>query len=126
MRTWGKQRGQTLIEYALLIAFIAIIAIAILTVLGRKTRDVFVTVESSLVTSSESTYGQPPPAPWWQPYLMGRYQQYLAGGESPQSAFNRAMADLAGEASRQGLGFREMRGLAGEATQWFAGQMDGP
>lgn len=44
--------GQTLIEYGLLTAIISVVAIAILTVLGRKTRDVYVTVSESMTTQA--------------------------------------------------------------------------
>jgi len=44
--------GQTLIEYGLLTALISVVAIAILTVLGRKTRDVYVTVNSAMTTQA--------------------------------------------------------------------------
>ena len=49
-RLFVEEEGQTLIEYGLLTALISVVAIAILTVLGRKTRDVYATVNSSLVT----------------------------------------------------------------------------
>jgi len=50
-RLFAEEEGQTLIEYGLLTALIAVVAIAILSVLGRKTKDVFVTVNDSMVTS---------------------------------------------------------------------------
>jgi len=50
-RLFNEEEGQTLIEYGLLTALIAIVAIAILSVLGRKTKDVFVTVNDKMVTS---------------------------------------------------------------------------
>ena len=51
-RLFREEEGQTLIEYGLLTALIAVVAIAILSVLGRKTKDVFVTVNDSMVTTS--------------------------------------------------------------------------
>ncbi len=51
-RLFAEEEGQTLIEYGLLTALIAVVAIAILTVLGRKTRDVYSTVQDSMVTRS--------------------------------------------------------------------------
>jgi pilus assembly protein Flp/PilA len=51
-RLWFEEEGQTLIEYGLLVALIAIVAIAILSVLGRKIRDEFTTVNGAMVTSS--------------------------------------------------------------------------
>ncbi|HIE53319.1 MAG TPA: Flp family type IVb pilin [Armatimonadetes bacterium] len=50
-RLFVGEEGQTLIEYGLLVALIAIVCIAILTVLGRKTKDVFITIEQSMVTT---------------------------------------------------------------------------
>ncbi|MBI5832305.1 MAG: Flp family type IVb pilin [Armatimonadetes bacterium] len=50
-RLFNEEEGQTLIEYGLLTALIAIVAIAILSVLGRKTKDVFVTVNDKMVTN---------------------------------------------------------------------------
>ncbi|MCC7493211.1 MAG: Flp family type IVb pilin [Fimbriimonadaceae bacterium] len=51
-RLFGEEDGQTLIEYGLLTALISIVAIAILTVLGRKTKDVYTTVNDSMRTKS--------------------------------------------------------------------------
>jgi len=51
-RLCHDENGQTLVEYGLLAALIAIVAIAILTVLGRKARDTFTTVNDHMVTSS--------------------------------------------------------------------------
>jgi pilus assembly protein Flp/PilA len=50
-RLFVEEEGQTLIEYGLLTALISVVAIAILTVLGRKTRDVYVTVNDSMTTA---------------------------------------------------------------------------
>jgi pilus assembly protein Flp/PilA len=50
-RLFVEEEGQTLIEYGLLTALIAIVAIAILAVLGRKVKDTFVTVNTGLVTT---------------------------------------------------------------------------
>lgn len=52
VRLWCEEDGQTLIEYGLLAALLAIVSIAILTVLGRKVKDSYTTVNNSLVTSS--------------------------------------------------------------------------
>jgi len=51
-RLFVEEEGQTLIEYGLLTALIAVVAIAILSVLGRKTKDVFVTVNDKMTTTS--------------------------------------------------------------------------
>lgn len=52
-RLFCEDEGQTLIEYGLLTALISVVAIAILTVLGRKTRDVYVTVNDSMQTNAD-------------------------------------------------------------------------
>lgn len=51
-RLFVEEEGQTLIEYGLLTALISVVAIAILTVLGRKTKDVYVTVNDSMTTKA--------------------------------------------------------------------------
>jgi Flp pilus assembly pilin Flp len=51
-RLFIEEEGQTLIEYGLLTALIAVVAIAILSVLGRTTRDVYVTVSSGMTTAA--------------------------------------------------------------------------
>ncbi len=51
-RLFIEEEGQTLIEYGLLTALISVVAIAILTVLGRRTRDVYVTVNDKMTTKS--------------------------------------------------------------------------
>lgn len=51
-RLWVEEDGQTLVEYGLLAALLAIVSIAILTVMGRKVRDSFTTVNDRLVTSA--------------------------------------------------------------------------
>lgn len=51
-KLWREQDGQTLIEYGLLAALLAIVTIAILTVLGRKVKDSFTTVNDQMVTSA--------------------------------------------------------------------------
>ncbi len=51
-RLFHDEEGQTLIEYGLLTALISVVAIAILTVLGRKTKDVYVTVNDSMTTQA--------------------------------------------------------------------------
>ena len=51
-RLWSEDEGQTLVEYGLLAALSAIVSMAILTVVGRKVRDRFTTVNDRLVTSA--------------------------------------------------------------------------
>ncbi len=47
-----EEDGQTLVEYGLLAALLAIVSIAILTVLGRKVKDTYTTVNDRMVTSA--------------------------------------------------------------------------
>ncbi|MBI5831155.1 MAG: Flp family type IVb pilin [Armatimonadetes bacterium] len=51
-RLFAEEEGQTLIEYGLLTALIAVVAISILSVLGRKVSDTFTTVNENMTTSS--------------------------------------------------------------------------
>ena len=51
-RLRDNEEGQTLVEYGLLAALLAIVSIAILTVLGRKVKDSFTTVNDNMVTSA--------------------------------------------------------------------------
>lgn len=54
------QRGQTILEYALLIALLAVVAIVILRVLGNGVKDVYVTVNDAMITSSGDSVASPP------------------------------------------------------------------
>lgn len=47
-----EEEGQTLVEYGLLVSLIALVVIAILTVLGQKVRNLFVTVNSNITSST--------------------------------------------------------------------------
>lgn len=51
-RFFQEEEGQTLVEYGLLVSLIAIVAIAILAVLGQKARDVFVQVNTRMASTS--------------------------------------------------------------------------
>jgi len=51
-RLFVEEEGQTLVEYGLLVSLIALVVIAILTVLGRKIRNLFVIVNSNLSSST--------------------------------------------------------------------------
>ena len=59
-RIAGKQirrrsnRGQTLVEYALILAFISIVAISVLVRLGSQVKDVFSTITSQLAVAGSS------------------------------------------------------------------------
>ena len=50
MKFWAEEEGQTLVEYGLLISLIALVVIAVLTVLGRRIDTVFNTANEALVT----------------------------------------------------------------------------
>ncbi len=51
-RFMQEEEGQTLVEYGLLVSLIALVVIAVLTLLGRKVQTVFSTAESSLATNT--------------------------------------------------------------------------
>ena len=51
-RLFVEEEGQTLVEYGLLVSLIALVVIAILTVLGQKVRNLFVTVNSNMKSST--------------------------------------------------------------------------
>jgi pilus assembly protein Flp/PilA len=44
----NREEGQALVEYALLLALIAVVSIAVLTVLGTKVSHIFSKISSSL------------------------------------------------------------------------------
>jgi Flp pilus assembly pilin Flp len=46
----GK-KGQTLVEYALILAFISVVAISVLIALGQRIKAVFTTISSQLSTA---------------------------------------------------------------------------
>ncbi|MFA4015898.1 MAG: hypothetical protein RUDDFDWM_000997 [Candidatus Fervidibacterota bacterium] len=45
-----ESEGQTLLEYGLLVSLIALVCIAIVTLLGERIRNLFVTVNNSIIT----------------------------------------------------------------------------
>ncbi|MBI3944549.1 MAG: Flp family type IVb pilin [Armatimonadetes bacterium] len=47
-KLWVSEEGQTLVEYALILALISIVVIAVLTVLGGKTSNTFNAVADQL------------------------------------------------------------------------------
>jgi Flp pilus assembly pilin Flp len=49
-----NRKGQTLVEYALIIAFIALVAISVLIRLGTQVRIIFTTITTQLATASGS------------------------------------------------------------------------
>ena len=51
----SKKRGQTLVEYALILAFISVVAIVVLQALGSKVTQVFSTINSKLDVASSAS-----------------------------------------------------------------------
>ena len=49
-----EEEGQTLVEYGLLVSLIALVVIAVLTVLGKKVATVFNTANESLSTATSA------------------------------------------------------------------------
>ncbi len=49
-----SRRGQTLVEYALILAFISVVAISVLIRLGDQIKTVFTTITSQLAVASSS------------------------------------------------------------------------
>ena len=47
-------RGQTLVEYALILAFISVVAISVLIRLGEEIKTVFTTITSQLAVANSS------------------------------------------------------------------------
>lgn len=51
-RFFREEDGQTLVEYGLLVALIALVVIAILTLLGTKIQNVFVRINTSITSTT--------------------------------------------------------------------------
>ena len=49
-----SRKGQTLVEYALILAFISVVAISVLVRLGTQVKAVFSTITSQLAVASSS------------------------------------------------------------------------
>lgn len=49
-----SKRGQTLVEYALILAFISVVAISVLIALGNQVKKVFTTISSQLAYAGSS------------------------------------------------------------------------
>ena len=47
-------RGQTLVEYALILALISVVAIAVLIALGNNIKNVFTTISSQIAIANSS------------------------------------------------------------------------
>ena len=61
MRLFREEKGQTMVEYGLLIALISIAVIAVLVVLGPRIASFFQAVDTQLADSTPAA--PPPPAP---------------------------------------------------------------
>ena len=54
LRRMKSKKGQTLVEYALILAFISVVAISVLLTLGKQVTAVFSTINSQLATANSS------------------------------------------------------------------------
>jgi Flp pilus assembly pilin Flp len=54
LRRMKSKKGQTLVEYALILAFISVVAISVLIALGNQVKNVFTTITSQLAVASSS------------------------------------------------------------------------
>jgi Flp pilus assembly pilin Flp len=54
MRRNQRKKGQTLVEYALILAFISVVAITVLINLGKQVKGVFTTISSQLAYAGSS------------------------------------------------------------------------
>ena len=54
LRRMKSRKGQTLVEYALILAFISVVAIAVLITLGNQIKGVFTTITSQIAIASSS------------------------------------------------------------------------
>ncbi len=54
LRRMKSKKGQTLVEYALILAFISVVAISVLIALGNQVKSVFTTITSQLAVASSS------------------------------------------------------------------------
>ncbi len=54
LRRAKSKKGQTLVEYALILAFISVVAISVLIALGNQVKSVFTTITSQLSVASSS------------------------------------------------------------------------
>jgi Flp pilus assembly pilin Flp len=50
----NKRKGQTLVEYALILAFISIVAISVMISLGQAVRGAYTKISSSLASAQSS------------------------------------------------------------------------
>jgi Flp pilus assembly pilin Flp len=54
LRRMKSKKGQTLVEYALILAFISVVAISVLIALGNQVTKVFSTITSQLAYAQSS------------------------------------------------------------------------
>jgi Flp pilus assembly pilin Flp len=54
LRRMKSKKGQTLVEYALILAFISVVAISVLIALGNQVKTVFSTITSQLSVAGSS------------------------------------------------------------------------
>jgi len=54
VRRMKSRRGQTLVEYALILAFISVVAIAVLISLGGQIKSVYSTISSQVAIAASS------------------------------------------------------------------------
>ena len=54
LRRWKGRKGQTLVEYALILAFISVVAISVLISLGTQVKATYTKINSELSTASAS------------------------------------------------------------------------
>jgi Flp pilus assembly pilin Flp len=54
LRRMKSKKGQTLVEYALILAFISVVAISVLLALGKQVTGIFSTINSQLSQASGS------------------------------------------------------------------------
>ncbi len=52
LRRLKSKKGQTLVEYALILAFISVVAISVLIALGNQVKGVFTTITSQLASAN--------------------------------------------------------------------------
>ena len=55
LRRLKSKKGQTLVEYALILAFISVVAISVLMALGNQVKSVFTTITSQLAIAASSS-----------------------------------------------------------------------
>jgi Flp pilus assembly pilin Flp len=54
LRRMKSKKGQTLVEYALILAFISVVAISVLIALGNQVKTVFSSINSQLASAGSS------------------------------------------------------------------------